>query len=148
MVSRKVNLSKENFSASVSKSVKNLIEDQEFTDVTLVCEDNQQIKAHKVILSASSYFFRRVLTVNRHQHPLIFLKGIYRERLQQVIEFIYIGQTNVEEFDVNSFLKLGKELKIAGLDDEHEQGGEIKEHTLSKIGSSDLDLELDMAAGL
>ena len=146
MVSRKVNLSKEDFSASVSKSVNNLFEDQEFTDVTLVCEDNQQIKAHKVILSANSDFFRTVLTVNRHQHPLIYLKGIPKERLKQVIEFIYIGETNVEEIDVNSFLELGKDLKIAGLIDEyeHQQGREVQEPTLNKEGAADLDLKLEL----
>jgi len=141
MVSRKVNLSREDYSASVTKSVNNLIEDQEFTDVTLVCEDNQQIKAHKVILSASSDFFQTVLTVNRHQHPLIYLKGISKKRLKQVIEFIYIGETNVEEIDVDSFLELGKDLKIAGLVDDLEKVEEVQEPTHARLESADLDLK-------
>ena len=35
-----------------------LKENQDFTDVTLVSEDGLQVEAHKVILAASSPFFR------------------------------------------------------------------------------------------
>ena len=34
-----------------------LREDREFADVTLVCEDGQQVEVHKVILASSSLFF-------------------------------------------------------------------------------------------
>ena len=53
----------------------NLREDKEFADVTLACEDGQQVDAHKVILGASSPFFQKILTRNKHPHPLIFMKG-------------------------------------------------------------------------
>ena len=49
----------------------NLREDKYFTDVTLACEDGQQVEAHKVILAASSPFFQRLL--ERHKHPLFLL---------------------------------------------------------------------------
>ena len=96
MMAQKVNLAREDFSSNVSRSVQNLVKDQVFTDVTLVCGDNQQIKAHKVILGSTSTFFKTVLTVNSHQHPLIFLKGVKHERLKQIIDFIYIGEINIE----------------------------------------------------
>ena len=35
--------------------------DLDFADVTLVCEDKTQIEAHKIIISASSPFFKDVL---------------------------------------------------------------------------------------
>ena len=38
-----------------------LREDNEFADVTLACEDGQQIEAHKVTLEASSPFFQKLL---------------------------------------------------------------------------------------
>ena len=36
-----------------------LREDKDFSDVTLACEDGQQVEAHKVILAVSSPFFQR-----------------------------------------------------------------------------------------
>ena len=50
----------------MNTSFANLKEDKEFADVTLVCEDDQQVEAHKVILAASSPFFENILKKNRH----------------------------------------------------------------------------------
>ena len=74
------------FEANVSCAFRELREDKDFFDVTLACDD-EQIQAHKVIVSACSPFFRNVLRRNPHQHPLLYLKGVkYREgtRVQQV----------------------------------------------------------------
>ena len=138
MVSKRVNLCRDDFSSSVSNSVRNLIKDQNFTDVTLVSEHNEQIKAHKVILSSSSNFFEKILTMNPHQHPLIYLKGVNQELLQQIIEFIYIGEVKLCESEVDSFVKLGKELEVEGLADdqlEEVQGGALatEELTVPKL---------------
>lgn len=118
MASKRVKLCRDDFSSSISKSVRNLVKDQNFTDVTLVSEHNEQIKAHKVILSSSSKFFEKILTMNPHQHPLIYLKGVKQELLHQIIEFIYIGEVKLCESEVDSFVKLGKELEVEGLADD------------------------------
>ena len=70
------NICWDKFKVSTSEAFKNLIKDTDFTDVTLACEDGKQIKAHKVILSACSPFFKDILIQNPHTHPLIYLKGI------------------------------------------------------------------------
>ena len=46
-----------------------------FSDVTLVLEDKHPLLAHKVILSATSPFFRHVLNEDAHNHPLIYVGG-------------------------------------------------------------------------
>ena len=46
-------------------------EGREFADVTLACEDDIQVEAHKVILAASSPLFLNILKRNKHPHPLI-----------------------------------------------------------------------------
>ena len=53
-----------------------LKDDREFTDVTLACEDGQQVEAHKVVLIASSPFFLNILKRNKHSHPLIYMRGV------------------------------------------------------------------------
>ena len=47
-----------------------LRQDKEFTDVTLACEDRQQVEAHKVVLVALSPFFWNISKRNKHA-PLI-----------------------------------------------------------------------------
>ena len=94
-----------------------LWEKGDFTDVTLATMDDQQIKAHKVILSSSSEFFRKVLLKNAHPHPLLYLKDIRHKDLDMVVRFIYLGQCALAQEDLESFLNAGKVLGIYGLID-------------------------------
>ena len=50
----KLNVQWNDFRENLSSALGDLREDKEFTDVTLVCEDGQQVEAHKVVLVASS----------------------------------------------------------------------------------------------
>ena len=61
------------FKENISSTFGDLREDKDFTDVTLVCEDGQQVEAHKVVLVASSPFFLNILKRNKHPHPLIYM---------------------------------------------------------------------------
>jgi len=127
MLAQKVSLTREDFPSSVSISWQKLLKEEKFSDDTLVCEDSQQIKAHKVILSSSSVFFNNILTENHHEHPLIYMKGVKHKRLKHLIEFIYSGETCIDESEVSSFVELGKDLKVEGLDDEEaEENPEIE----------------------
>ena len=49
------------FRENISSAFGDLRQDKEFTDVTLACEDGQQVEAHKVVLVASSPFFMNLL---------------------------------------------------------------------------------------
>ena len=86
-----------------------------FLDVTLVCEDNKQMPAHKVILSACSSFFRKILQCNPHQHPLVYLRGVRHTDLQNILDFMYHGEVNVAQEELNVFLAVAEDLKIKGL---------------------------------
>ena len=72
----KFSLSWDSFQNSTLTSIKELLRNEEFTDVTLVFDDEKQLKTHKVILSASSPFFRKILLKNPHPHPLIYISNI------------------------------------------------------------------------
>ena len=98
-------------------TIKTLWSDTAFTDVTLACDDDKQILAHKVILGSSSSFFRKILYSNPHKHPLIYLKGIGYSELKSLIRFMYLGQTEVEHDDLQKFMNAAKELKVRGLHD-------------------------------
>ena len=72
----KYHLAFNNFETSTSKAFHNLLTNSDLTYVTLACDDDEQIQAHKVILSSMISFFHRIFLKNPHQHPLIYLKGI------------------------------------------------------------------------
>ena len=63
------------FHKNISQSFNELREEETFFDVTLIAEDEVQIQAHKLVLSAGSDFFKSILLKNSHLHPLIYLSG-------------------------------------------------------------------------
>merc|ERR1712129_176601 len=111
-------LSRSDYKNVLSSTISDLLTDNEFTDVTLVSHDDEQIKAHKVILCSASAFFRRIIVNNPHRHPLIYLKNVDMKILKSVIDFIYLGQAAVESNMLEHFLSIAKELEIQGLSEE------------------------------
>ena len=103
------------FQEHVSITFQQLRLANEFADVTLACENNEQIEVHKVILSAASPFFRTILTQNKHPHPLIYMKGIKATDLAVIVDFIYNGEVNVYQDNLNYLLSIAEDLKIKGL---------------------------------
>ena len=125
MTSDKYNLKLEHFGSHTVKTFQDLLHDNFHHDVTLVC-DEDQISAHKVILSASSTFFRNVLGKNLHQHPLIYMRGVKFTDLKSLINFIYSGETNVAHEDINSFLELAEDLKVQGLTEDQGEDPNVR----------------------
>ena len=114
MGSEKFCLRWNDFESNISLALRELREDKDFFDVTIACED-EQINAHKVILSACSPFFRDILRRNPHQHPLLYLKGIKLLDLQSVLSFMYHGEVSVAQEELNTFLAVAEDLKVKGL---------------------------------
>ena len=114
-MSQALRLKWDNFQENTSLAFGSLRDDKDFSDVTLACEDGMQVETHKIILAGASPFFEKVLKRNRHNHPLIYLKGVKLENLQAVMDFIYYGETNVTQDYIDSFLDLAKDLKVKGL---------------------------------
>jgi len=114
MANEKFCLRWNDFESNISVAFRELRDDKDFFDVTLAC-DEDQIQAHKVILSACSPFFRSVLRKNPHAHPLLYLKGVKFGDLQSVLNFMYHGEVNVAQEELNSFLAVAEELRVKGL---------------------------------
>jgi len=102
------------FESNISVAFREIREEKDFFDCTLSC-GSRQIQAHKLILSACSPFFRSILKQNPHQHPLLYLKGVQFTDLQAVLNFMYHGEVNVAQEELNSFLAVAEDLQVKGL---------------------------------
>ena len=109
------------FRLNISSAFGELREDKEFTDVTLACEDGQQVEAHKVVLISSSPFFLNLLKRNKHPHPLVYMRGLKFENLLSMVDFLYCGEANVYQENLDSFLAMAEELQLKGLDKREEE---------------------------
>ena len=111
------------FKDDITSAFGSLREDNDFADVILVCEDGQQVEAHKVILASSSPFFQHILRNSKHPHPLIYMRGMKSDDLLGIIDFLYFGEANIYQENLDSFLVIAEELQLKGLT---ERGEDLK----------------------
>ena len=113
--SEKLGLNWNDFKENVISSFGSLRGDNDLSDVTLACEDGHQLEAHKVILASSSPFFMDILKEHKHSHPLIYMKGLNSTDMSAMLDFLYFGEANVYQENLDTFLALAEELKLKGL---------------------------------
>ena len=61
---------------------------------------------------------------NPHQHPLLYLKGVKYAEIVSILNFMYHGEVNVTQDDLNGFLAVAEELKVKGLTQNDQNSGE------------------------
>ena len=111
--------------------LKHLYVDKQFSDVTLVTDDQVVVPCHKFILSANSEVFRTVLEnpsiddktkfldksqkIQNIDNKTIFLRGITHNILEQILKFCYTGLVDVDQEKVMEFFAAASDLKISQL---------------------------------
>ncbi|XP_054291012.1 protein bric-a-brac 2-like isoform X3 [Macrosteles quadrilineatus] len=103
-----------NFQTNFTSQFKALRVDEDFVDVTLACE-GKRIKAHKLVLSACSPYFKELFKGNPCKHPIIFMQDVEYEHLMNLVEFMYAGQVNICQTKLPNFLHTAESLQIRGL---------------------------------
>jgi len=108
-----------NYSIASDEVSENLLkyvtEDTRLQDVTLVCDDGQHIRAHKIVLSARSPLFKEVLNGERDLNPFIYFCEFQKSEIETLMEFLYRGSTVISEENMRSFFRIAKLLKIDGV---------------------------------
>ena len=104
------------FQVEALESQRQMWENREFTDVTLVTADDQQISSHRLILSSHSTFFKRIFIKNPQQNLVVYLKDICLSELELLLEFVYTGQVEVGREQLQTFLASGRELGFKGME--------------------------------
>ena len=114
-MSEQFSLKWNDFHSNVSKTFSALRTEEDFQDVTLVSADLQQVSAHKVVLSACSKYFKNILQQNRHSNPLLCLDGVTSSELQSVLDYIYQGEVQVYQENLDRFLAVAERFQLEGL---------------------------------
>ncbi|XP_014483517.1 PREDICTED: uncharacterized protein LOC106749014 isoform X1 [Dinoponera quadriceps] len=102
------------FPRNLSSGLYTLLTDEQLVDVTLAAE-GQILRAHKLILSVCSTYFRELFKMNSCKHPIVILKDISYRDLSSMLHFMYQGEVNIKQEDISSFLKVAETLQIKGL---------------------------------
>ena len=135
-MSEKFCLKWNDFYSNVSKSFSIFRNEEYLHDVTLVSDNHNKVAAHKLVLSACSEYFKDIFKNNQHSHPLLCLDGVSGEDLRNIMDYIYNGEVQIYQNDLDRFLAIAQRLKLQGLignsseENEKIEGnyiGEIKE---------------------
>ena len=76
MHKEKYNINWHTYSDHLKEMLHEMMKSNELADVTLVCDDKKQFKAHKIVLSACSSVFRRITKDLPKNGSVIYLRGI------------------------------------------------------------------------
>ena len=141
-MSEKFNLKWNDFQTTVLQSFKSIRTGKDFLNVTLVTDDEVQMEAHKVILAASSPFLANILKKSPHKHPLIYLSGISSINLNLILDYVYLGEVQLFQEQLDDFLLASSKLKISGLtgnvnEEKYEDTKDILKNTFEEVQEKD-----------
>ena len=135
-MSEKFCLKWNDFQANTFSSFQDLRHENEYADVALNCEGDRNIQAHKFILAAASPVFQNILKQNKHPHPVIYMRGTKFQELEAILDFLYQGEANINQGDLETFLALAEELQLKGLTGSFTGNETIERYNILEKGDS------------
>ncbi|KAJ0181881.1 hypothetical protein K1T71_002603 [Dendrolimus kikuchii] len=126
-----------NYVTHVTEAFNVLRFENDLVDVTLCC-DGGKIKAHKMLLSACSTYFKQIFKENPCQHPVIIFRNFKYEDLNAIINFMYHGEVNIFQEQLESFLITAELLEVKGLTDNAEEESSKSQLMIGENSSLDL----------
>ena len=112
MHQEKYDLNWHNYSDHLREMLHALMKSNELTDVTLVCDDKTQFKAHKIVLSACSTVFKSIINDLPQNNSVIYLRGIQHQEMESILQFMYLGVATFYQERMNEFLNVAKNLEV------------------------------------
>ena len=126
----------------VYNNIKQLRDENQFFDVTLICEDGAILQAHKLVLASHSDRFKSILTQLSSsislQKSSIFLTDVTGQEMEDVLDFIYVGEARVARDNLSRFLNVAKTLHINSLieEDDSNVGPAASKPSSSRLSNS------------
>ena len=98
--------------SAIEAILRTLWDSKEFSDVTLVSDDQQWLKAHKIVLSASSSYFKDILSDNDEDETIIYLNGTQYQDMMVILQYIYCGEASGSYTNIKVLKDIAKNLGI------------------------------------
>ena len=140
-MSEKLSLTWNYIQSKVSTSFGLLREEDYLHDVTLVADDNKQLPAHRLVLSACSSYFKEIFRNNaKFSHPLLCLNGLQSEDLTNILDYMYNGQVSIHLENLDRFLDVAQRFKLQGLKEDHQHEEKTAQKSLEinrQVSASD-----------
>ncbi|XP_045468614.1 protein tramtrack, beta isoform-like isoform X43 [Harmonia axyridis] len=114
MASEQFSLCWDNFHKNMSSGMNSMLENEDLVDVTLAVE-GKYLKAHKMVLSVCSPYFKELFKSNPCKHPIVFMKDVSYVALSDLLQFMYQGEVQVSQENLSTFIKTAEALQIKGL---------------------------------
>ena len=111
------------YSNHLKEAMKELLQTGTFSDVTIVCDDQVGIAAHKFVLRTCSSAFRDIID----KDSVMYVKGVNHNEFMLILEFIYLGQVHCNQELLPKFLNLANDLQLKDIKLMAE--GELKDTT-------------------
>ena len=102
------------FSTNLQNTFKSVRNEEHLCDVTLMCGE-ETVKAHRLVLSASSDFFQNIFQKCQKENPVIVFKEKSLVKLSSLLDFVYNGEVRIDQDHLHAFLDLASELKVKGI---------------------------------
>ncbi|XP_063705190.1 modifier of mdg4-like isoform X18 [Culicoides brevitarsis] len=126
-------LSWNNFNSNLSAGFHESLCRGDLVDVTLAA-DGQLVKAHRLVLSVCSPYFRKMFTqMPANQHAFVFLKDVSHAALKDLIQFMYCGEVNVKQDALPAFISTAEALQIKGLTETGESVPQTQPQTTTTV---------------
>ena len=114
-MSEKFSLKWNDYLSNWNKALNQLRKDTDFADVTLITDDKVKFSAHRILLSSCSKLFKFILKENVQANSLLYLSGINSINLGFILDYIYHGEVNIYQEQLEMFLESAQKLEIEGL---------------------------------
>ena len=115
MHQEKYSLTWHTYSDHLKSMMKELMMNEDYSDVTLITEDKKQIKANINVLSACSPVFKDILKKEKNSSTIMYLRGIQYLEMESIMQFIYLGEATFHEERMDEFIAVAKSLEIKEL---------------------------------
>ena len=108
------------FHQHVLDSRKEMFSTKQYTDVALISKDKKEIQAHRSIIGPASALLNKLFVTQNPKNPTkkIFLNDIMEDELSALLEFIYLGETVIQEERLSEFKAATKVLQLIGTEDQ------------------------------
>ena len=141
-MSDKFSLKWNDYQLNWNRSLSEFRKTTDLSDVTLISDDKVKFSAHKIILSACSNMLKFIFKDNNHANSLLYLGGVNSVNLGFILDYMYNGEVNLFQEQLDSFLESAQKLEVEGLlggDEENNEEDILKPDE----GMQDLNMELE-----